>query len=185
MVKIALTRGKLLDTIAARKLAPSRHVIIGWGADQVEDDLRLVKITVASQDWLPPEHLSEDAASSCQSKSSWQARRSSPCTPHIYRRSVATEIQEQFRRTVPAGDDKGSVVPMSFAATFTRLRRGFIVVTCKTKIRNLEDSFVVDQQVGSFTKLAAARQWRMNPTHLSCRDEVCGSVKRQRVSCKI
>lgn len=93
-----------------------------------------MQVTLASQNRLALEHLSKDAA----------------CTPQVYCRRVFSELKKQLRRPVPSSYDQGRVFSPRLAVAPASLGHRFVVVSCKTKIRYLESSTVVDEEVGGF-----------------------------------
>jgi hypothetical protein len=80
---------KILDTVIAWERPPSWHGLVCGGSDKFEDYLRLVEITGSCEDGLALEHFSEDASSA----------------PHIDRRGITAELEEQFRWAIPTSDD--------------------------------------------------------------------------------
>ena len=57
-------------------------------------------------------------------------------------------MHQKLRRSVPSGYDKAGVLACRSTASFARLRRLSLVMSGKTKVGNLKDALVVDQQIG-------------------------------------
>lgn len=133
VVDITAVRFPLLDTFATRQARPARHGCLVGRADELEDDLSLIEVRLALQDWAAFKHLGKNTT----------------CTPHINGWSVASELEKQFRGAVPACNDQGSVVANSEAVSLSRLGRGTVIVSRETKVGNLQDTAVVDENVGS------------------------------------
>ena len=74
--KISNSVWKCLHSVAPRKLAPAGHIVIVWRPDQFEDNLSLIKVTLACEDWLSFKHFSKDT----------------PSAPHIDCRCIAPEL---------------------------------------------------------------------------------------------
>jgi hypothetical protein len=91
-----------------------------------------VDVALTCKNGLALEHLTKDAASA----------------PHIYRRCVPSQLEEQLWRPVPPSHDETGVLPACFAIAPASLRYGFVVVSRKTEIRNLQSPAIVDEQVG-------------------------------------
>jgi hypothetical protein len=88
-------------------------------------------------------------------------------TPHVNGRGIASELQKEFRRTVPSGDDQSSVITCSFTSTLTWLRWLVIIRSGEAEIGDLKDAFVADENVGGLhvsmqdfvlVKIGAARE---------------------------
>ena len=77
-------RLELPDPFAAGQGAPARHVVLGWRAHQIKDDLCLVEVAAAGKDWFSNKHLAKDAARTEINGPlrAWSSRMSYP-TPHM------------------------------------------------------------------------------------------------------
>jgi hypothetical protein len=71
-------------------------------------------------------------------------------TPHVDGSGVASELQEEFRRTVPSCDNQSGVIPSCFTSTLTWLRWLVIIRSGETEIGDLEDAFIGDEQISGF-----------------------------------
>lgn len=72
-----------------------------------------------------------------------------PSAPHVDCRCISSELEKKLRRTVPSGYDKGGVIAHGISIASAGLRYRAIVVTSQTKVGNLEQAAVVDEDVGS------------------------------------
>lgn len=77
-------------SLGARQIVPSWHALFARRTDELEYDLRLMNVALASQDRLALEHLAKDAA----------------CTPHVDGWRVLSKLEEQLRRPVPPSDNQ-------------------------------------------------------------------------------
>lgn len=127
------TRCELADRLGTGEILPARHALVVRGTNKIEDDLRLVKVALASKDGLALEHLAEHATSA----------------PHVDCGGVSPQLKEKLWRSVPSCDDQRCVVSPCFAIASSSYRHWLIIVSCKAEICNLESPTVVDEQVGS------------------------------------
>jgi hypothetical protein len=91
-----------------------------------------VDVALACEDGLALEHLTEDAAGA----------------PHVYRRCVSPQLEEQLRWPVPSSHNQACVLPACFAVAPASLGHRLVVVSRETEISNLESPAIVDEQVG-------------------------------------
>jgi hypothetical protein len=115
---VAGAGGEGADGVCAGEFVPAGHARVVWGADELEDDLRLVDVALAGEDGLALEHLAKDAA----------------CAPHVDGWSVLPQLQEELWWPVPSGNDQCSVLALGFAIAPASLRHRFVVVARETKI---------------------------------------------------
>lgn len=142
-----------IKRLASRQLFPTRHRRLGGRADQVEDYLELVAVAFTAEDWLASEHLTENTAvgvmisiiAKCDGHGEY-----SPNTPHIDGTGIIPQLHEQLGRSVPPSYDQRSVFSVGGAATAALGGDGAVVVASETKVSNLQDTLVIDQEVGSF-----------------------------------
>lgn len=128
------SRCELLDAFAAWQITPAGHVVFRGRANQVEYQLSLVQVAVASEYWLAFEHLSKHAAH----------------TPHVNGSGVASQLEQKLWRTVPAGDHQTRVLSCCLSTAMARSGRLVFVWARKAKIRDLQNAAVVDQKIGCF-----------------------------------
>lgn len=72
----------------------------------------------------------------------------SPYSPNINSGGVLSQLQQQLGWTVPSCDNQACVVASSLTHRFSTLWNWSIVMSSKTKIGNLENALIVDEQVG-------------------------------------
>ena len=107
------------------------HAGLRWRSDEIEDHPCLSHVGITLHDGLPLEHLSEDQTGA----------------PHIDCRGVVSQTQKQFRRSIPSSDDQRCVGPASFTTASASSREVTVIQPGQPEVGNLEDPFVVDQQV--------------------------------------
>ena len=91
---------------------------------ELADELQLLRLAVALQDRSLGPHLSH----------------STPSSPHVDRRAVVAFAEQQFRRTVPYGDDGGRVAVDGVRLVAEGSRQ--------SEIGDLEDARLRDEDVG-------------------------------------
>lgn len=91
-------------------------------------------VTFTAENRFASEHLTKNAAN----------------TPHIYGTGITPQLHEQLRRSVPPRHHQRSVFSFGRPAAAASGGDGAFVVAGESKISDLEDTFVVDEEVGSF-----------------------------------
>lgn len=70
------------------------------------------------------------------------------CAPHINGWSVLAKLKQELWRAVPASDDQSGVVTHGNSISLTGLGSGTVVMSCQTKIGNLQNTTVANEDVG-------------------------------------
>lgn len=141
------------ERLASRQLFPAWHCRLSGRPNKVEYDLELVAVTFTAEDWFASKHLTKNAAVGATVSMDAVCDgfgEDSPNTPHVDGTGITPQLHEQLRRSVPPGHNQRCVFPGGRPAAATPGGDGAVVVASETEVSNLEDTFVVDEKVGSF-----------------------------------
>lgn len=97
--EVAQFIAEALHAVASWKGAPSRHVLLSGSPHQGEDELSLIEIAAAGENWLAFEHLAKNAPIKIRNGQGRFRGRfvaneiSLPNSPHVNRRCIPTKLQ--------------------------------------------------------------------------------------------
>jgi hypothetical protein len=102
--------------------------------NQLEDLFALINVGMSFQDRLLVEHFSKDTSD----------------TPHVDSRCIPFEGEQQLWRTIPSRHHETCILSYSLAVSLARHRWCAIVMSSQTKIGDLQNSRIGNEDIGGF-----------------------------------